>query len=111
MKLSIHNILNHEPLPAPPIIFPEEGYFGEGKEKTLELLKKVPDVNIYGFLLTMDVKHPVSQMVSERWYELHDLTGPNFLLLAFNPPSEWKDSFKDYWKEKLGKEFEDVWAE
>lgn len=95
----------------PRLIHPVVKYGPEGRDSTLDLIKKVPDIDIYGFLLTRDVKHPLSTMISERWYELHDITGPNFLLLAFNPPYEWKGFFKKHWKGTLGDEFEDVWEE
>ncbi|AKB24775.1 hypothetical protein MSMTP_1306 [Methanosarcina sp. MTP4] len=71
----------------------------------------MPNINVYGLLLTRDFKHPLSKMVSERWYDLHNLTGSNFLLIAFNPPTEWRDDFKKYWTEKLGEEFEIFWEE
>jgi len=73
------------------------------------LFKKVDGVSVYGLLLTTDTKHPLSKVVSERWYELHNLTGPKFLLVAFHPPLEWLETYRDYWKKELGDDFENIW--
>lgn len=81
------------------------------KEDILELLSKIPDVSIYGVLLTRNIKHPLVQMLRERWYDFHKLTGPKFLLIVFEPPDEWRESFKNYWKGKLGEDIEKVWDE
>ena len=58
------------------------------KLATMEMIKRCPDAAVYGLLLTHDPKHPLSQLVRERWTELHHLTGPKFLLVAFQPPDE-----------------------
>lgn len=83
------------------------------KEDILDLLEKIPDVAIYGVLLTRDIKHPLVKMLrkSERWYDFHKLTGPKFLLIVFEPPGEWRESFKNYWKDKFGEDFEKIWDE
>lgn len=97
----------HQPL------FPELGGGGgyKTKEDILDLLKKIHDVAIYGVLLTRDIKHPLVQMLRERWYDFHKLTGPEFLLIVFEPPDEWRESFKNYWKGKLGEDIEKIWDE
>ena len=83
----------------------------ETKEDILNILKKIPAMDIYGVLLTKDFKHPLVQMLRDRWYPLHELTGPKFLLIVFKPPDEWRDDFKNYWKGKLGEDFEKIWDE
>ena len=95
-----------------PLFFPG-GSGGGYKTKedildTLDILGKIPDVAIYGVLLTRDIKHPLVQMLTERWYDFHQLTGPNFLLIVFEPPDEWRKNFKNYWKGKLGEDFKKV---
>ena len=79
-------------------------------DKALLPLKEIHDIKIYGFLLTKDDKHPVSEMISKRFSHLHNLSGPNFLLLGFNPPSELSGHFKAYWEERFGeKKFKQIW--
>ena len=78
-------------------------------QDTLELIKRFPDVAVYGLLLTQDPKHPISQMLRDRWSRLHHLTGSRFLLVVFQPPSDWSENIKDFWKEQLGEDFEKTW--
>lgn len=100
------------PILYDPILYDHSGGGGyKTKEDILELLEKIPDVAIYGVLLTRDIKHPVVQMLRERWYDFHQLTGPKFLLIVFEPPDEWRKSFKKYWKDKLGEDIEKIWDE
>lgn len=81
------------------------------KLATLDLIKRFPDVAVYGLLLTHDPKHPLSQLVRERWTELHHLTGQKFLLVAFQPPDEWSDHLKNFWKKQLGDSYEQTWQD
>jgi len=97
-------------------IFPNGGGMGgryKTKEDILGLLEKIPDVSIYGVLLTRNIKHPLVQMLreDERWYDFHELAGRKFLLIVFEPPGEWRERFKNYWKGKLGEDFEKIWDE
>jgi hypothetical protein len=93
-----------------------EGLTGGGSVKTaIDLLKKVPGVAIYGFLLTSNPENSLSQLIRKRWYELHNLSGLEgqnlFLLVVFEPPVEFFDSFKTYWTQQLGESFEKIWKE
>lgn len=96
-----------------PIYFDRGDGGGEYRteEDIRDLLEKIPDVAIYGVLLTRDIKHPLVQMLRERWYDFHKLTGPKFLLIVFEPPNEWRKNFKNYWKGKLGEDIEKIWDE
>ncbi|XGB40346.1 MAG: hypothetical protein LVT47_06715 [Cyanobacteria bacterium LVE1205-1] len=78
---------------------------------TLEQLKKFNDVNIYGFLLNPDPKHPVAQVLKERWSEIHYLTGEKVMLVVTEAPKEWSDNLKNYWRRKLGDDFKNIWRE
>ncbi|MGA3402502.1 MAG: hypothetical protein ABSC95_25100 [Acetobacteraceae bacterium] len=81
------------------------------KKATEALLASVPNVAVYGFLLSADPKHPLSKVVSERWSQLHHLTGDKILLVAFDPPKEWAAGIEDYWKQQLGASFKSVWRD
>ena len=79
------------------------------KKATEEILNKVPGVAVYGLLLVPDPTHPLAKTVQDHFYELHHLTGEKFLLGVFQPPAQWSEGFKDYWRNKLGNDFESTW--
>jgi hypothetical protein len=81
------------------------------KQATLELLKRFPDVAVYGLLLNSDLRHPLVQVVKEHWSEIHHLTGSNIFLVAFQPPAEWSGSLENFWKQKLGDSFKKMWKD
>jgi len=76
---------------------------------TEEILNKVQGVAVYGLLLVTDPKHPLAEIVRDHFDELHHLTGEKFLLGVFQPPAQWSEGFKDYWRNQLGKDFESTW--
>ncbi len=82
---------------------------GGDMEATVEEIKKL-DVNVYGMLLLGDPNHPLAKAVTDNWYDIDKLTGKKFLLVAFQPPPKFTDSYKDYWKAALGDSFEKTWA-
>jgi hypothetical protein len=81
------------------------------KKATLKLIKQVPDVAVYGFLLSTDLDDSLAEMVKKRWSELHHLTGERFLLGVFQPPAKWEASYRTYWRKHLGKDFDRIWRE
>jgi len=60
----------------------------------------------YGMLLLGDPKHPMAELVRERWSEISNLTGDRFALFTFEHPAEWTQSYLRYWQNKLGDDFE-----
>ena len=57
---------------------------GRTKEATEELLRKLPDIKVFGLLLVSDPSHPINNVIRNRWSELHHLTGNNIALVAFS---------------------------
>lgn len=84
---------------------------GSDPQATLEQIKKFKDVTVYGFLLNPDPKHPLEKVLKERWAEIHHLTGEKVMIVATGAPAAYSDDLKEYWKAKLGDDFEKVWAE
>ncbi len=84
---------------------------GRTKEATEELLRKLPDIKVFGLLLVSDPSHPINNVIRNRWSELHHLTGNNIALVAFQPPAQWAPSLEDYWREQLGSSFQQTWAD
>lgn len=82
-----------------------------GARTTLAQLRRFTGVTIYGFLLNPDPKHPLAQVMRERWSELHYLSGGKVMLVATEVPAQWTKSLEEYWKEKLGEDFEPTWQE
>ncbi len=76
-------------------------------EDTLKLFEKSSNVNIYGFFLNPDSKHPLAKVLENRWSELHYLTGEKVMLAATEAPKEWSDNLKAYWEANKGVNFED----
>ena len=81
------------------------------KQASLELMNRFPDVAVYGLLLTDNPDHPLSKLVEKRWSQLHHMTGSRIMLAAFQPPASWSGGLKEFWREKLGKDFKSVWKE
>jgi hypothetical protein len=82
----------------------------EGEENTtLELMKQFPGVAAYGMLLLDDAKHPMAELVHERWSEISNMTGNIFVLFTFERPADWTKSYMQYWRNKLGDNFEPTW--
>jgi len=81
------------------------------KNATLELMKQFPNVAAYGMLLLGDPKHPMAQLVSERWPEISNMTGDQFALFVFDRPTEWTQSYMRYWQNKLGDNFDSTWKD
>lgn len=84
---------------------------GSDPEATLEQIKKFKDITVYGFLLNPDPKHPLEKVLKEHWAEIHHLTGEKVMIVATGAPAEYSDALKEYWKAKLGDDFEKTWAE
>jgi hypothetical protein len=80
------------------------------KEATMALLERLPDVAVFGMLLLPDPRHPAAQMLRARWTELHNLTGPRFLLVVFEPAPAWTEGLRDFWQRELGDAFTETWA-
>jgi hypothetical protein len=78
---------------------------------TLELMKQFPNVVAYGMLLLDDPKHPMAELVRERWSEINNLTGDSLVLFAFERPAEWSQNYLRYWRNKLGDKFEATWKQ
>jgi len=78
---------------------------------TRALLAQLPDVAVFGLLLTHDPRHPLTQVVRERWSELHHLTGEQVLLVAFQPPDAWPVALVEDWRQHLGANFDKVWQD
>jgi hypothetical protein len=76
---------------------------------TLELMKQFPNVAAYGMLLLDDPKHPMAELVRERWSEINNLTGDRFPLFSFERPVEWTQNYVQYWRNKMGDQFETNW--
>src|ERR1035438_8597254 len=78
-------------VPAMPLV--------EGEDNvTLELMKQFSEVTAFGMLLLGDPKHPMAEVVRERWSEISNLTGNRFILFAFERPAEWTKSYLRYWQ-------------
>jgi len=95
---------NDERLMVPTVAIVE----GE-KNATLELIKRFPTVTAYGMLLLDDPKHPMAELVRERWSEISNMTGDRFLLFSFERPAEWTQNYLHYWQHKLGDQFDSTW--
>ena len=81
------------------------------QQATLALLQRFPDVKVYALLLTADPKHPIAQVVRERWSELSHLTGSQTMFIVFEKPDQWSEGLKNYWKKQLGDTFDATWQE
>jgi len=81
------------------------------KNATLELMAKCPGAIAYGMLLLGDPRHPMAELVRERWSEINNLTGDRFILFAFERPAEWTQSYLRFWREKLGDDFRRTWKQ
>jgi len=79
------------------------------KNTTLELMKQFPNAAAYGMLLLDDPKHPMAELVRERWSEINNLTGTQFVVFAFERPAEWTQNYMRYWQNKLGNQFKPTW--
>jgi hypothetical protein len=79
------------------------------KNATIELMKQLPNVTAYGMLLLDDPKHPMAELVRERWSEISNMTGDRFLLFSFERPAEWTQNYMQYWRNKLGNQFDSTW--
>lgn len=86
----------------------DPGGGGRTSKSTLDLLKEVRGIAIYGLLLSPP-EHPISEVVRKKWHDFHYLTGTKFLLVTLEPPSEIDDNIKNYWKSELGDKFEKFW--
>lgn len=81
----------------------------DDERTTIKLLENFKDVSVYGFLLNPDPNHPLEQVIRERWMEMHYLTGEKIMIVATGAPVEYSENLKNYWKEKLGADFEKTW--
>ena len=79
------------------------------KNVTIELMKQLTNVTAYGMLLLDDPKHPMAELVRERWSEINALTGDHFMVFAFERPAEWTKNYLQYWQAKLGPDFKTTW--
>ena len=79
--------------------------------KTKEILARIPNVKVYGLLLSADSKSALADVVRTRWSELHHLSGDEFVVVAFDPPPGWADGLEDYWHKQLGEGFDALAAE
>ncbi len=91
------------------ILVPTIGLVQGEKNATEVLLKQFPNMLAYGMLLLDDPKHPMAELVRERWPELSNLTGDNFMLFSFERPAQWSEIYLRYWRNKLGDDFEPTW--
>ena len=80
-------------------------------QATIEVISRIPEVVVYGFLLSSSSHDSVSNFLTERWQDLHHLTGDRFLLVVFTPPASLEDSYKTYWKKRLGASFSRGWQD
>jgi hypothetical protein len=81
---------------------------GQDPARTKEILARIPNVKVYGLLLSADSKSALADVVRTRWSELHHLSGDEFVVVAFDPPHEWADGLEDYWRKQLGEGFEEL---
>jgi hypothetical protein len=70
---------------------------------------------LYAFLLYTEVDKDFARFVRSKGRWLHDLSGEQCLISAFENPKRWGDGWKDYWREKIGSDEFDLkmmkWAE
>ena len=89
-------------VPAMPVV--------EGEQNaTLELIKQFPKVTAYGMLLLDNPRHPMAELVRERWPEISNLTGNRFMLFSFERPDKWTQNYLQYWRNRLGGQFDPTW--
>ena len=81
------------------------------QEATVALLERLPGAKVYGLLLNANPKHPIADAISAHWSEFHHASGPDVLLVAFQPPATWSEALKEHWKKQLGKDFEKTWKQ
>ena len=70
---------------------------------TLELMKQLPNVTAYGMLLLDNAKHPMAELVRERWSEISNMTGDRFMLFSFERPAEFAQNYMRYWRKQIGR--------
>ena len=92
--------------PEKRIMAPALGIMPGEKSASFELMKLYPNMTAYGMLLLDDPDHPLAELVRERWSEIHNMTGDNFLLFSFDRPAEWAQNYMKYWQNKLNDQFE-----
>lgn len=70
---------------------------------------------LYAFLLYTEIDKDFSRFVDSKGRWLHDLSGEQCLISAFENPERWGEGWKNYWKEKIGSDEFDLksmkWAE
>lgn len=76
---------------------------------TLELMNQLPNVTAYGMLLLDNAKHPMAELVRDRWSEISNLTGDRFMLFSFERPAKFTQNYMRYWRKQLGDQFEPTW--
>ena len=104
------------PKPYQPLenLAPEERMMmlaGRTKDATEAMIRRLPNVGVYGLLMTSDPEDSLSQVVRKRWAELHHRSGDHVLLLGFNPPDTWAEALLDDWRSQLGDAFDTTWAD
>jgi hypothetical protein len=83
----------------------------EDPAKMKEILARIPNVKVYGLLLSADPKSALAEVVRTRWSELHHLSGDEFVVVAFDPPQGWADGLEDSYRKQLGEGFDELAAE
>jgi hypothetical protein len=78
---------------------------------TLKLIRDVPEIAVYGFLLSTSSHDSLAEMVKQKWMELHALTGKHFLLVVFQAPDHLENDFKVFWEKRLGDSFSQAWKD
>jgi hypothetical protein len=78
-------------------------------EATFALHRQTPGITIFRLVLAPDPQHHFAQLVLNHWSALQHLSGDKFLLVAFQRPPEWAETFKSDGKHELGKYFEQTW--
>lgn len=83
-----------------------------GPEDVREILSKgYGEFPLYGFFLFSTFDQDIIAFLQDHASWLHNSSGEDVLLAAFENPEKWGRGWKEYWKQKLGPEFDTKYAE
>jgi len=75
----------------------------------VELLQgKLGVFPLYAMLLYSEVDEACAEFMRRKGSWLHSLSGNDCLIGTFENPGEWGESWKLYWRQKLGPDFEQI---
>jgi hypothetical protein len=73
--------------------------------------KEFGEFPLYGFFLFSTFDQDIITFLQEHASWLHNSSGEDVLLAMFENPEKWGRGWKEYWKQKLGPEFDKKYAE